>query len=40
MSAGYDRPMKPITIKNEDGETMDIKWDADGNIWVRHSGYR
>jgi len=29
--------MKPISVKNEYGETIDIKWDADGNIKIRHS---
>jgi len=29
--------MQPITTKNENGETMEIKWDDDGNIQVRHS---
>ena len=29
--------MKPISVKNEYGETIDIKWDADGNIQIRHS---
>lgn len=29
--------MKPIKIKNEEGETIEIKWDADGSISIRHS---
>src|SRR6266404_1882314 len=29
--------MKPIAIKNEDGEIIEIKWDKDGNIFIRHS---
>ena len=29
--------MKPIAIKNEDGEIIEIKWDADGKIFIRHS---
>jgi YD repeat-containing protein len=29
--------MKPISVKNEEGETIEIKWDADGNIKIRHS---
>jgi len=29
--------MKPLTIKNEDGETIEIKYDADGVIKIRHS---
>lgn len=34
---GHCRGMKPISVKNEYGETIDIKWDADGNIKIRHS---
>ncbi len=29
--------MKPITIKNEHGETIEIKWDSDGTVRIRHS---
>jgi YD repeat-containing protein len=29
--------MKPIKIKNEYNETIELKWDEDGNIQVRHS---
>ena len=29
--------MKPITIRNEYGETIDVKWDSDGSIFIRHS---
>lgn len=29
--------MKPLTIKNEYGETIEIKYDADGVIEIRHS---
>jgi hypothetical protein len=29
--------MKPIQVENEYGETIEIKWDADGNIKIRHS---
>jgi YD repeat-containing protein len=29
--------MKPISVKNEEGETIEIKWDADGNVKIRHS---
>lgn len=29
--------MKPIAIKNEYEEVIEIKWDKDGNIFVRHS---
>lgn len=29
--------MKPIAVKNSYGETIEVKWDADGNIQVRHS---
>ena len=29
--------MKPIAIKSEDGDTIEIRWDADGNIEIRHS---
>jgi YD repeat-containing protein len=28
---------KPIAIKNEYGETIEIKWDDEGNIQVRRS---
>ncbi len=31
------RGMKPIKIKNEYGETIEIKYDAEGNIKIRHS---
>ena len=29
--------MKPIKIKNEEGEPIEIKFDADGRIKIRHS---
>lgn len=29
--------MKPIKIKNEYGETIEIKFDADGVVQIRHS---
>jgi hypothetical protein len=29
--------MQPIKVENEHGETIEIKWDADRNIHVRHS---
>jgi len=29
--------MKPIAIQNEYGETIEIKFDADGGIKIRHS---
>ena len=29
--------MKPIKIDNEYGETIEIKWDGEGNIKIRHS---
>ncbi len=29
--------MKPISVQNEDGETIEIKQDADGVIKIRHS---
>ena len=29
--------MKPIAIKNADGEIIEIKWDLDGNIQIKHS---
>lgn len=29
--------MRPIAVKNDLGEKIEIKWDADGNIQVRHS---
>jgi YD repeat-containing protein len=29
--------MKPIVLKNEFGEKMEVMWDDDGNIRVRHS---
>jgi YD repeat-containing protein len=29
--------MKPVSVKNEDGDTIEISWDADGNIQIRHS---
>lgn len=29
--------MKPIAIKNESGEVIEVKWDKDGNIFIRHS---
>ena len=29
--------MKPISVKNEYGETIKIKWDADGHIKIQHS---
>ena len=29
--------MNPITIKNDSGETIEIKYDAEGGIKIRHS---
>jgi hypothetical protein len=29
--------MNPIKIQNEYGEFIEVKWDADGNIQIRHS---
>ena len=29
--------MNPIKLKHEDGETIEMKWDADGNIQLWHS---
>ena len=29
--------MKPLKIKNDDGDTIEIKYDADGGIKIRHS---
>jgi len=31
--------MKPITVKNEDGETIEIKYDSEGRIKIRHSDF-
>jgi len=28
--------MNPITVKNEHGETIEVKWDDDGNLEIRH----
>src|SRR5689334_1245376 len=35
---GFHSPgMKPIVIENEYGETIEIKWDSEGAIQIRHS---
>lgn len=33
----YCRGVKPIKIQNENGETIEIKFNADGVIQIRHS---
>jgi hypothetical protein len=37
LQSAHCRGMKPITIKNEYGEIIEIKYDDDGVIKIRHS---